>query len=310
VTCLACGFKDNDPEDRRCARCGRRIERTAAPSAEPLPPAPPPPAITGSVAPAWKQEVAERFEQFRNRRTRQRGLFDEAPEADAGEAVPPPDLSQKVVPFEDFAADRIDPVIVPPPPPATPRRPSAEPPSGLRGRKPPDAALTGEMVTATTGVEDHARELLCPYPVTPVALRALAGLLDLSVVTIALGVFFATFHLLGGAFHFNERAGVGFLLAGAGTVGFYFFLYVCYGAETPGLQWLSLRVMDYEGRPPTPVQRLLRAVGLLLSAAALGLGYFWSLIDEENLTWHDRMSQTFVTRDPQIDNSTNQQFNK
>jgi uncharacterized RDD family membrane protein YckC len=81
-------------------------------------------------------------------------------------------------------------------------------------------------------------------------------------------------------------------------IAFYFFAYVFYGSETPGLQWMGLCVRDYEGRPPQAGQRLVRAVGVLLSAAALGLGYLWALADEEGLTWHDRMSKTFITRDP------------
>jgi hypothetical protein len=42
----------------------------------------------------------------------------------------------------------------------------------------------------------------------------------------------------------------------------------------------------------------MRAVGMLLGAGAVGLGYLWALADEEALTWHDRMSKTFIAIDP------------
>jgi len=38
-----------------------------------------------------------------------------------------------------------------------------------------------------------------------------------------------------------------------------------------------------------------RSFGYLLSGAALMLGFFWAFWDEDRLTWHDRISQTYVT---------------
>ena len=34
-----------------------------------------------------------------------------------------------------------------------------------------------------------------------------------------------------------------------------------------------------------------------LSLAALGIGFVWAAADEQGLTWHDRMSKTFVAQD-------------
>lgn len=145
--------------------------------------------------------------------------------------------------------------------------------------------------------DSFLREIVCPNPVAPLLLRGVAAGLDLAVALIGIGVFLGTFHLLGGALYFNHKAGGATALAAASLVAFYFFVYTFYGGETPGLQWMGLCVLDYEGRPPQAPQRFVRAVGLLLSAAALGLGYLWAFADEESLTWHDRMSKTFVTRD-------------
>jgi uncharacterized RDD family membrane protein YckC len=255
MTCPTCGFPGNEAEDHRCGRCGRRLE---PPAARPAPP------LTTAAAPAlaseWKQEVSQKLEEFRRSRGQQQKLFDEAA---APETAPPPDRARKVLPFEDFAASKIEPVVVAPPAPEAPSVP---------------------------------RDIRCEEPVAPVALRALAGALDGAVLLIAAGLFAATFHQLGGGLPANPKGLAGLLLA-AGVVGaFYLFVYIFYGGETPGMQWTGLRLLDFGGHAPRAGARLARALGALASAAALGLGYLWALIDEEGLTWHDRMSQTFLTR--------------
>lgn len=332
--CPACGYQNIERGEHRCPHCGRRLDRAAPtlftePPAAPTPGAtPPPPPIPTSLAsgaatalaPEWKHEVAERLEQFRNKRARQQGLFSDAPVEkspelqDQSDEVPQPDLGRKVVAFEDFAAARIEPLIVERPEPAAPppRRPPAPrwvPPLESRRPSPEEARHAAEPAVGpapATGALGPApaveegpslREIVCPNPVAPLLLRGLAAALDLSVAGIAMGVFLGTFHLLGGALHFDHKAGGATALAVASLAAFYFFLYTCYGGETPGLQWMGLCVLDYEGRSPQAPQRFVRAVGLLLSAAALGLGYLWALADEESLTWHDRMSKTFITRD-------------
>jgi hypothetical protein len=41
-------------------------------------------------------------------------------------------------------------------------------------------------------------------------------------------------------------------------------------------------------------QSFWRAFGYLVSASAFFLGFVWALVDSEGLTWHDRMSDTFL----------------
>lgn len=275
MTCPACGYRDNEDADHRCVRCGRRIER------RPGEPQPATSAGGAALAPLWREEVAERFDQFRHRRARQQALFDELSIEEKAEEVPHPDPAEKVISFEEIAADRIEPLIV--------ERPPASGPAAHRRVQPLLPPL--EPVLAS-------EPEVAASPVTPVRIRALAGLLDLAIITVGCGVFLGVFHLLGGTLQLTERAGAGTALALGGLAAAYFFFYICYGAETPGLQWLGLAVLDYDGNSPRQAQRLVRAAGFLISAAALGLGFLWALADEETLTWHDRMSKTFVTRDP------------
>ena len=245
------------------------------------------------LAPEWKHELSERFEQFQHRRARQRGLFEEPLTVEQAEAVPRPNPSDKILAFEDIAPERIEPLIVDPP---APSRAQAVPPRPQSARRVDPAAPLPAPLETPQEEEVFPRDILCPNPVAPLLLRAMAGVLDLAVGTVAAGVFWTTFGLMGGAFHFNHTAVSGMALATAVLLGFYFFLYTICKPETPGLLWMRLTVLDYAGYPPGPGQRLVRAVGLLLSAAALGFGFLWALVDEEGLTWHDRISKTFVTR--------------
>ena len=276
MTCPTCGYKGIEEGDHRCNRCGRRLD----------PPTPPAlPISTGGAAPAlapeWKQEVTNKLEEFRQKRADQEKPLDE----DTSERVPPLDRTKKVLAFEDFAAGQIEPVVIdPPPPPPPPKKrvaPKTTPVVEARATEPPP--LT--------------RDVRCAEPVAPVALRALAGALDAAVLTIASGVFIGTFYLLGGVLPTQPKAAAGLTLAAGILAVFYLFVYIFYAGETPGMQWTGQRLIDFEGHRPRPARRLVRALGALLSAAALGLGYLWALIDEESLTWHDRMSQTFLTRD-------------
>jgi len=38
-----------------------------------------------------------------------------------------------------------------------------------------------------------------------------------------------------------------------------------------------------------------RSIGYQISGGTAFLGYLWALWDEDKLTWHDRISQTYIT---------------
>jgi uncharacterized RDD family membrane protein YckC len=40
---------------------------------------------------------------------------------------------------------------------------------------------------------------------------------------------------------------------------------------------------------------LLRSMGYMLSAGTFFLGFLWSMWDEDQLTWHDRLSRTYLS---------------
>lgn len=62
--------------------------------------------------------------------------------------------------------------------------------------------------------------------------------------------------------------------------------------RTLGMQSWGLRLEDAHGARPGLGKCSLRFLVALVSLAAAGLGFWWQLVDRDNLTWHDRASAT------------------
>ncbi len=84
-------------------------------------------------------------------------------------------------------------------------------------------------------------------PVAPVGIRALAGLFDLAVVLISLGMLLTLFYLMGGALVEGEEGTRAILLSFLALLVFYWLFCVETGAETPGMRWVGLRVVSFDG---------------------------------------------------------------
>lgn len=67
--------------------------------------------------------------------------------------------------------------------------------------------------------------------------------------------------------------------------------------QTVGMVAWQLRVVTADGRPLSPVRATARALLAPLSLAAVGLGFFWALIDPQRRTWHDLMTRTRLVRE-------------
>jgi uncharacterized RDD family membrane protein YckC len=65
----------------------------------------------------------------------------------------------------------------------------------------------------------------------------------------------------------------------------------------------GLQVVDFSGEAPAPRQLLLRAVGYVLSAGSFFLGFLWAMWDEDELTWHDRISHTYLSSAERVTDS-------
>ena len=133
------------------------------------------------------------------------------------------------------------------------------------------------------------------YPVASIEERRLAGLIDAACLLFACGGFLALFGSLGGHFAFSKLSAAVYAASFAIVYLQYFSLFTVFGGTTPGMMLRGLRVVDFGGEDPTPRQFLLRAAGYMLSAGTFFLGFLWSQWDEDELTWHDRISRTYLS---------------
>ena len=81
------------------------------------------------------------------------------------------------------------------------------------------------------------------------------------------------------------------ILTTLSVVGFFSVFWLKDG-QTLGMQAWRIKLVDFDGAPPTARKALLRCVGALLSAGSLGLGYLWCLVDKNHRYWHDYLSRT------------------
>lgn len=154
-----------------------------------------------------------------------------------------------------------------------------------------------EFVLDSAPRRDEHEPLAVPIelPLPPLRRRFVGGLIDAAVLMLAAGVFALIFSRAGG--HLTPTplnlAVLGFIIATLGIS--YFGAFTAITSTTPGLLWVGIEVRNMSGSHPTPRQAFWRAFGYLVSASALMLGFVWALVDNEGLTWHDRMSDTFLT---------------
>jgi uncharacterized RDD family membrane protein YckC len=82
-------------------------------------------------------------------------------------------------------------------------------------------------------------------------------------------------------------------VAGAFFVGFW-----AGPGRTLGMQSWHLQLETADGLRPGIARCCLRFVTAILSLLPLGLGFFWQLVDNDGLSWHDRLSGTRLRHYP------------
>lgn len=74
----------------------------------------------------------------------------------------------------------------------------------------------------------------------------------------------------------------------------YITLFYAIAPATPGMKYARIGFCTFEGYTPTRSQRWNRLAAMLLSVLPAGLGLAWSLFDDDHLSWHDRLSSTYI----------------
>jgi uncharacterized RDD family membrane protein YckC len=162
-------------------------------------------------------------------------------------------------------------------------------PGAVRGQ-PIEIVMDSQPTAEVAEIEAEAVLL----PKAPLGRRFIAGMLDALVLLVAAGLFALIFWRAGGRLSPQPL--------NLGVVGFittlsimaYFGVFTALTCTTPGLLWLGIEVRTLDGAHLTARQAFWRAFGYLVSTSALMLGFVWALVDSDGLTWHDRMSGTFL----------------
>jgi uncharacterized RDD family membrane protein YckC len=242
---------------------------------------------------AWRGELAQRLEAYRKRRRKaapnaaqSRFSFEEA----SSEAPAPPALAVAEPPApekEDFSFT----IAI--------GRPSKK--RILEdSRMVIDVSLDPETQAAAPNQKMRA-EGSAPsdlHPVASIDERRLAGLIDLGCLLFAYGAFLALFGSLGGQFTLSKLSAAVYAATFAIVYLQFFFLFTVFGGTTPGMMMRGLQVVTLNGETPTPKQMLLRSAGYMLSASTFFLGFLWAMWDEDERTWHDHLSNTYLSKAP------------
>lgn len=278
----------NGAEARTCCLCDTRLSKYAdAISVSPRPQL----RNEGSVAVEtdWRSEVSQRLDAYRERHgvLRDAGIQPElaftapTPEPAVQTAQPWAEASGFQAPAATIAKRRFRPARV--------------------ERLEIDVEQPAFDFTGDSG-DAAPKAALSPYDspvlsVAPLSERRRAGVLDITLLLFAYGGFLTVFRALGGRFNISRFD----LLITMAILGLlytqYVTLFTYFAGATPGMMLRGLRVASLDGLDPSPRQLLWRSLGYLISAGTLMLGFLWVLWDEDQLSWHDRISQTCVTQD-------------
>ena len=239
---------------------------------------------------AWRGEVSQRLEAYRTRRRRlapsaaqSQFSFDDPsgktpPHTSAAVAEPPGSVE------EDFSFT----VAIGRP---AKKRVFEQSRMLIDVSVPPDS----ETPPQTELVAEHRKSQPGLHPVAPIDDRRLAALIDFGCLLFAYGGFLMLFGSLGGQFTLSKLNAAVYVATFAIVYLQYFALFTTFGGTTPGMMMRGLQVVSFSGEPPTPRQMLLRSAGYMLSAGTFFLGFLWAMWDEDELTWHDRLSRTHLS---------------
>ena len=160
---------------------------------------------------------------------------------------------------------------------------------------PPTTHLNQIEIAPEEPTHAAGSELEVPIQTAPLGLRTYAAAVD-GVVMIGAGTVFAMCAaMFGSSLPMNKPLVAGGVASIFLLITIYYVLSLCFGNGTSGMEASGLRVLTFSGLTPSRTRMGCRALATVLSAAALGMGFAWSLIDEDQLCWHDRITHTYLS---------------
>lgn len=130
----------------------------------------------------------------------------------------------------------------------------------------------------------------------PAGLRLMAMVVDSALIAgslLAAAIVAATRASVLPGLHATE---LGMAVAFVGAAMLYQMLFFTLGSATPGMKYAHLRLTTFEGVKTVRAERYKRLAALVMSVLPAGLGLAWSLFDDDHLSWHDRLSRTYLCK--------------
>jgi uncharacterized RDD family membrane protein YckC len=137
--------------------------------------------------------------------------------------------------------------------------------------------------------------IICDAPVAPAMMRAEAALIDAAIMLGPVILGLAVFLYEGGHVVVTKGTAPFWLVVLFTVPVLYKLVWSAAGRDSVGMTAMGLRLVDFDGNPPSRERRYQRAAASFISFLAAGIGLIWALVDEDSLTWHDHMSSTFPT---------------
>lgn len=130
----------------------------------------------------------------------------------------------------------------------------------------------------------------------PLSRRVMATAVDGCLI---LGSFFGATMMM--AAHMQQapapRTAEAMMILGVALVGIlYNALFFALGFSTPGMRYAGIALSTFDDDSPNRAQLQRRLGAMILSLIPVGLGMAWALFDEDHLSWHDRISQTYLRK--------------
>ena len=128
----------------------------------------------------------------------------------------------------------------------------------------------------------------------PFGRRMMATMVDTALIlALFLGVTFlvaSRFDQLPGKHLSEVLAALAVLLLAA----LYEWFFLTFAKVTPGMRYAQLSLCTFDEQIPNKTQIKGRLKSMLISVLPLGLGMLWSIFDEDQMSWHDRLSKTYL----------------
>lgn len=182
---------------------------------------------------------------------------------------------------------------------ATPRSVAADAGEQMRaagghaGRQAAPLSSRAGRHAAPQGARRSVFDDMLPLHVAPIEDRLMAAIVDAALTLCA----FLMFVLVFVACTPHPPEGKGAIVAAGGVlIGFvalYQWLFFTFADATPGMRYARIALCTFEDENPARRTLQYRVGACFLAILPMGLGFLWTLLDDDRLGWHDRMTRTY-----------------